>query len=335
MHQYLLEKVPGTELPLTVRQFGGGAANLTYLLNFSSSNVNYEYVLRRPPLGPVAKSSHDMAREYKVLSVLYQNFSYAPRAYHFCPDPEIIGSNFFIMERKKGIVIRTKYPEKFRTSPDLPHKISEALVDRLVELHRVDYKSLDLEDLGHPEGFISRQIEGWYQRWLKAKTDDSDEMNKVYHWLQDNLPDSNQTSLIHNDYKLDNMMLNSTEPEKIEAIFDWDMCTIGDPLSDLGALMAYWSEETDPMYLKVISTMPVDIPGFYTRQEIIKRYEQTSGVSIKNISFYHVLGVFRLAVIVAQIYIRFVRKQTQDKRFAGLGHVIPPLIHRAFELTNQ
>ncbi|MHA1990595.1 MAG: phosphotransferase family protein [Candidatus Hodarchaeales archaeon] len=331
LSNYLQNKLEGADLQLKVRQFGGGAANLTYLLNFGNK---FEYVLRRPPLGPVAKSAHDMGREYKVLSVLHQEFSSAPRAYLFCNNLDIIGSNFFIMERKKGFVIRNELPNFLNNKSDLIRKMSENLIDTLVDLHSVDYKSLDLEDLGKPEGFISRQVEGWFQRWKKAKNQDLIEMDEIYDWLKNNLPTSSRSTLIHNDYKLDNIMLSYSDPSQIVSIFDWDMCTLGDPLSDLGAILAYWSQLDDPFYLKAISTMPTDIPGFLTREEIVRRYEQKSNLNISNINFYHVLGVFRLAVIVAQIYIRFVKKQTQDQRFAGLGQVIPLLAKRGLELTK-
>ncbi|OLS19782.1 MAG: putative aminoglycoside phosphotransferase [Candidatus Heimdallarchaeota archaeon LC_3] len=321
----------GTDLPLKVRQFGGGAANLTYLLNFGGK---HEYVLRRPPLGPVAKSSHDMGREYKVLSVLYKKFPYAPRAFHFCNNNDVIGSNFFIMERKNGLIIRNKLPDFLKDNYEITRSISESMVDCLVELHNVDYKHLGLENLGKPEGFLTRQVEGWFNRWEKAKTSDLIEMHNIYEWMRNNIPSGGKHSLIHNDYKLDNMMFDSDNPKKMVAIFDWDMCTIGDPLSDLGALLAYWSQEDDPEYLKAISTMPINNPGFLTRELIVKRYEEKSKIKLSNINFYQVLGLFRLAVIVAQIYIRYVRKQTQDQRFAGLEKVIPLLARRALELTQ-
>jgi len=323
--EYLRGKLPGTEQSLVVRQFGGGAANLTYLLDYAT----HAYVLRRPPLGPLAKSAHDMNREYKVLSVLHQAFPYAPRAYLYCADPEIIGADFFVMERRYGVVVRRKIPGQYAARADAPRQMSLALIDALADLHAVDYAAIGLADLGWPAGFIERQIEGWYKRWQAAKTEDLTEMEAVYLWLKDHVPASTLVSLVHNDYKLDNIMLAADDPSRIVAIFDWDMCTLGDPLSDMGALLAYWSEPTDPNYLESISRMPTGDLGFPTRAELIERYAEKSGRSLQHISFYHALGLFRLVVIIAQIYIRYLRGQTHDQRFAPLGPTIPLMARAA------
>ncbi len=329
---YLFDKLPGVDdtKKMRVRQFGGGAANLTYLLDFG----DIEYVLRKPPLGKVARSSHDMSREYKVLSVLHQTFPFAPKAYHYCDDAGIVGAPFFIMDRKKGIVIRNQYPTEYREDPNSAKLISESLVDALVDFHGINYKNIGLNDLGKPEGFIDRQIEGWFKRWDTAKLEDNPQMNEIYQWLKANIPQSTDYTLIHNDYKLDNVMFDFQNPNKMVAIFDWDMCTLGDPLSDLGALLTYWSETSDPEYLKQIAMMPTDDIGFMTRSELVRRYTQKSGRSTENINFYHALGLFRLVVIIAQIYIRFVKKQTKDERFAGLGQLIPFIIRAASDVAQ-
>ncbi len=327
---YLRGRLPGSENELTVRQFGGGAANLTYLLDYGS----HEYVLRRPPLGPVAKSAHDMAREYKVLSVLHQALPTAPRAFLYCEDKNLIGADFFVMERRKGVVVRRTMPPQFADMPDAPRRMSEALVDALAELHAVDYAALGLSDLGKPEGFIERQVEGWYKRWHAAKEEDLPEMEAVYHWMKGNLLPSTEYSLVHNDYKLDNVMLAKDDPGRLVAIFDWDMCTLGDPLSDLGALLCYWTEPTDPPYFQGMAMMPTGDLGFLTRQELVKRYAQQSGRSVHHINFYHTLGLFRLVVIIAQIYIRYARGQTQDERFAAFGPMIPLMARAAVEVMH-
>ena len=326
--EYLCSKLPGSENQLTVRQFGGGAANLTYLLDFGSR----EYVLRRPPLGPVAKSAHDMAREYKVLSVLHQAFPYAPQAFLYCDDPAIIGADFFVMERRRGVVVRRKMPPQFTKMPDAPRHMSKAMVDALAQLHAVDYAALGLADLGKPEGFIARQVEGWYGRWQAAKAEDLPEMDTIYAWLKENLPPATGFSLVHNDYKLDNVMLAADDPGNLVAIFDWDMCTLGDPLSDLGSLLCYWTEPTDPAYLQGAAMMPTGDLGFLTRQELVERYAEKSGRSVHHIHFYHTLGLFRLVVIIAQIYIRYARGQTQDERFAAFGPMIPLMARAAVEV---
>ncbi|MCE7735122.1 MAG: phosphotransferase family protein [Candidatus Heimdallarchaeota archaeon] len=331
--KYLKGKLPGTQNidDLQVRQFGGGVANLTYLLKYNE----FEYVLRRPPLGKIAKSSHDMGREHSVLSVLYKSFSKVPQSYHFCDDTSVIGAPFFIMERKQGIVIRKEFPNQYQNHQNAARELSEALIDALVDLHQVDYKKLGLEELGRPEGFISRQIEGWYKRWKRAKIEDNQLMDATYQWLRENIPQVSRFSLLHNDYKLDNMMFNPEDPSDIVSIFDWDMCTLGDSFSDLGGLLAYWTEISDPIHFKAIAMMPTGDHGFLTRQELVKRYEEKSGFKIENINFYHALGLFRLVVIVAQIYIRFVNKQTEDTRFGELGKLIPLIIRAAHEITQK
>jgi aminoglycoside phosphotransferase (APT) family kinase protein len=327
--EYLRGRLDSADKPLTVRQFGGGAANLTYLLDYGER----QYVLRRPPLGPVAPTAHDMSREYRVLSVLYRAFPLAPRAFLFCEDSSVIGAPFFVMERRRGIVVRRSIPDEFANAPDAPRQMSQALVDALAQFHAVDYASLGLETLGKPAGFIERQVEGWYKRWQAAKTADVAEMDAVYQWLKNNLPSSNAATLVHNDYKLDNVMLAADDPGRIVAIFDWDMCTLGDPLADLGALLTYWTEPDDPPYLQAAAMMPVGDSRFMTRAELVQRYAEKSGRDVSNVDFYHVLGLFRLVVIIAQIFIRYKRGQTQDERFAAFEPMIGLLARRAWEIA--
>jgi aminoglycoside phosphotransferase (APT) family kinase protein len=211
--------------------------------------------------------------------------------------------------------------------------MSTALIDALADLHAVDYAAIGLSDLGRPAGFMERQIEGWYKRWQAAKHEEIGEMDTVYQLLRDHIPASADVSLVHNDYKLDNVMLAPDDPGQIVGIFDWDMCTLGDPLVDLGALLAYWSEPADPPYLQGISMMPTGDLGYLTRSELIDRYSQRSGRSVKDINFYHTFGLFRIVVILAQIYIRYVRGQTQDQRFAALGAMMPLLASAAHTLA--
>lgn len=327
--EYLSDKIEGATKNLVVRQFSGGAANLTYELKYP----NYTYVLRRPPLGKVAKSAHDMSREHKVLSVLHKSFKYAPISYHFCDDPSIIGSQFFIMERKYGTVIRKTIPEIYKDKGAFGEQTSKALVDALVEFHKVNYKSIGLEDLGKPEGFINRQIEGWYKRWQGSKVKENNDMETVYNWLVKNQPEEYPLSIVHNDYKLDNVMLDNSDPGKLVAIFDWDMTTLGTPLSDLGAMLTYWTEESDSPYFRKTAMMPTEDIGFFTRDQLIQRYTQKSGISVDNINFYHALGLFRLTVIVAQIYYRYYNKQTQDQRFEAFGQMIPLIAKNAYEIA--
>lgn len=327
---YLRGKLPGSGQALRVRQFGGGAANLTYLLDYGT----HEYVLRRPPLGPVAPSSHDMSREYRVLSVLHQAYRLAPRAYIFCDDPDIIGAPFFVMQRHHGTVVRRKLPGHFASLPDAPYQISTALADALADFHAVDYAALGLQTLGKPGGFVERQIEGWYRRWQKAKHEELDVMDEVYAWLRDNIPQDTDAALVHNDYKLDNVMLDHHDPGKVIAVFDWDMCTLGDPLCDLGALLAYWSEPSDPDTFKAFTMMPTNEPRFMTRSQLVQRYAERTGRNVSQIDFYYALALYRLTVIIAQIYIRYVRGQTQDQRFATFGPRIALIAQGAYDVAT-
>ncbi|MDX1545354.1 MAG: phosphotransferase family protein [Rhodothermales bacterium] len=325
---YLRGRLPGAEQPLSVRQFGGGAANLTYLLDYGT----HRYVLRRPPLGPLPKSAHDMGREYRVLSRLWTAYPPAPRAFVFCDDEDVIGAPFFVMERREGVVVRKTLPDVFDT-PTAPRRMAEALVDALADLHAVDYDALGLADLGRPAGFIDRQIEGWWRRWEKAKTDDAPAMGAVRRWLAAHRPAEQAATLVHNDYKLDNVMLDPADAGRLVAVFDWDMCTLGDPLSDLGALLTYWIEPGDPAPFHAMAMMPV-AARFPTRQALAARYAERSGRALPDLQFYHALGLYRLTVILAQIYVRYLRGQTQDRRFAALGALVPLTAQAALDVAE-
>ncbi len=315
---YLRDRVPGADQSLIVRQFGGGAANLTYELDYG----DHVYVLRRPPLGPLAPRSHDMAREHQVLSRLHESYPPAPRSFLLCEDESVIGAMFLLMERRYGVVVRRRMPVAYGSIQGASLQMGEALVDGLARLHAVDFSALGLHELGKPAGFIERQVGGWFGRWEKAKAEEVPAMEAVHRWLAGHLPPEGTPALIHNDYKLDNSMFATDDPGRLVAVFDWDMATLGDPLSDLGALLAYWIDEDDPEEVRAFSPMPHDATGFPSRTELIERYAGASGRDVSSIRFYHVLGLYRLAVILAQIHIRWLRGQTRDERFAGLGDLV-------------
>lgn len=327
---YLGERLPAADQPLRVRQFGGGAANLTYELDYGDA----VYVLRRPPLGPIAPRSHDMAREHRVLSRLHEAYPPAPRSFHLCEDESVIGAPFFVMERRYGLVVRRRLPDAYRVMPDATRRLGEGLVDGLAQLHAVDFAGIGLAELGKPAGFSERQVEGWFGRWEKAKSEEVPAMTDVHGWLLDNLPPDPAPALIHNDYKLDNSMFSADDPGKLVAVFDWDMATLGDPLSDLGALLTYWSDDDDPPEVRAFSPMPRDATGFPTRDELVERYASATGRDVSAIDFYHVLALYRVAVILAQIHIRWLRGQTRDERFANLGTLVTLIADRALALTR-
>jgi aminoglycoside phosphotransferase (APT) family kinase protein len=306
---YLRPRLPPTEGVLTIKQFTGGYANLTYLLRFGA----HEYVLRRPPPPPVPPGAHDMAREYRVLSVLHTAFPLAPRAYLFCDDPAVLGVPFFVMERRHGIVIGQVMPQPYASDAALCRRLSTSLVDALVDLHHVDFRALGLETLGRPEGFMARQLAGWHRRWEHAKPYVVPLMEEIAAWLQAHLPVSSPPTLVHNDFKLDNAMLDAADPGRLVAVFDWDMCTLGDPLADLGQLVGYWVQPGDPPGRLAASPMP-SVPGFFTRAEVVQRYAERSGRDVSHMAFYEAYGLWKTAIVVTQLSVLYIRGQSHDER---------------------
>jgi aminoglycoside phosphotransferase (APT) family kinase protein len=329
---YLRDKLEGGDRPLTVQQFPGGHANLTYLLRFGgteSGAESIEYVLRRPPLGPVAKSSHDMHREYRALSRLWQKFPLAPRAFLYCDDEAIIGAEFVVMERRRGVVVRGAVPDVFGggTDPVANRKLSEVVVGCLADFHAVDPASVGLQELGKPDGFLERQVSGWSGRYERAKTQDAGVAGEVANWLSSNLPTSPPASMVHNDWKLDNMAIAEDDPGRCVAVYDWDMCTIGDPLCDLGTLLGLWSDRGEAMAGS--NPMPTQSEGFMTRDEAVAFYANRSGLDPKAVPYYVVFGTFKMAGVLQQIYFRYHNGQTTDERFAGLGKLAEGLFRLA------
>jgi aminoglycoside phosphotransferase (APT) family kinase protein len=331
VHAYLRGRLPGSELPLAVRQFSGGHANLTYLLRYGEGDEVFEYVLRRPPLGPVAAHSHDMHREYRALSKLWRGFPLAPRAYLYCEDRDLIGADFLVMERRSGIVVRSAIPPEFGGGADREanRKLSRVVIDTLVDFHAVDPAAVDLLDLGRPAGFLERQVTGWMGRFERARTHHVAEAEEVARWLVDNLPESPAATLVHNDWKLDNMAVAPDDPGRCVAVYDWDMCTLGDPLCDLGTLLGLWSNRGEG--LAGSNPMPTQSEGFMTREEAAARYAERSRIDVRDVAYYTVFGTFKMAVVLQQIFVRYHRGQTQDERFAGLGGAADGLFRLAAE----
>ncbi len=308
---WLSERLEGAQGPLGVAQFGGGHANLTYLLRFPAR----EYVLRRPPLGPVAPSAHDMRREYRVLSKLHRHFSLAPASYLYCEDESIIGAPFQVMERRHGTVIRRLVPEPYR-DPRLLTRIGHMVVDTLADLHRLDRDAVGLGALGRPEGFVERQIDGWAKRWDAARHEDNPDMDRLVSWLRARRPPPGPFALVHNDYKLDNILVDREDPATAVAVLDWDMCTSGDPLADLGYLLNQWAQaDDDPKWIEAAS-MPSAQAGFPRRADAIERYARRTGFDVGDIDWYFALATMKFAVVLQQIFIRWRRGQTRDERFA-------------------
>ena len=328
LEPYLRAHLPNTNGAFSLRQFGGGHANLTYLVRFDER----EYVLRRPPLGPVPAHAHDMRREHAVLSKLYVAFPLAPRSYHLCVDHAILGCDFVLEERKHGIAIRRDLPTRFHGDATFGKRLGHALVDTLAALHRVDVLATGLGDLGRPDGYVARQLDGWAGRWDAARTKETVDASPLVAWLRERLPHSPAATLVHNDFKLDNMLVDADDPASIRALLDWDMCTYGDPLMDLGYVLALWPEAGDPPAYRA-GAMPTWREGFPTRAQVVARYAAATGFDVSHVSWYHVFNVFRFAAILQQIYKRYDAGQTHDERFAGFGTQANALIFAASMLT--
>lgn len=319
VESFLKDAIPGLSGNLDIRQFPGGYSNLTYLLNIGGR----ELVLRRPPFGTKARSAHDMSREFRVLTALHPVFPYCPKPLVYSEDPAVIGCPFYVMERLHGIILRKDLPDAMTVTPLQAEALCDRFLDVLVELHRIDYRTVGLENFGKPDGYILRQVTGWSQRYRAARTQDAPDFETVMAWIKEKMPpEAERPSIIHNDYRLDNIVLDRFNPERIIGVLDWEMAAVGDPLMDLGNTLAYWVERDDPDERKEIRMMPTHLPGFPTRAEMVRRYGEKSGRSSENFDFYYCFGMFRLAVIAQQIYYRYCHGQTKDKRFGMLIFVV-------------
>ncbi len=315
---YLCARVPGAEGPLVVEQFPSGFSNLTYLLRLGDRAL----VLRRPPFGAKIRSAHDMGREYTILSRLAPVYPKAPKPLLYCEDEAVIGAPFYVMERVEGVILRAKMPEAMTPPPDRMAAIAGAFVETLAELHAVDYAAAGLGELGRPEGYVRRQVEGWARRYRKARTDDVPAVERAAAWLAANLPPESGASLIHNDFKYDNLVLAPDDWTRVLAVLDWEMATVGDPLMDLGTTLGYWVDPDDPPAMQALRLSPTTLPGNPRRAEVAERYAAASGRDLGDVVFYYVYGLFKIAVIVQQIYARYRAGHTTDPRFAGLLHAV-------------
>ncbi|NMP23524.1 phosphotransferase family protein [Sulfobacillus harzensis] len=319
---------PG-EGPWTVEQFAAGHSNLTYLLSAPSRRV----VLRRPPNGPVAPRAHDMKREYQFLYALHPEFRWAPEVYALAEeDQSPLGVPFFLMEARSGVLVDRAFPYE----PAMGPRISQVMVERLADLHQIDWRQTPLKNLVKPEGFMSRQVEGWIGRYQRAKTDEVPGLDALLRWLIDHLPESDQATVIHYDYKLDNVLFTSTFDD-LTGVFDWEMATVGEPMADVAVAMSYWTEATDPEILqKALSGHGLTArPGFYSRRDWIEAYARRTGRPIRDFGYYLTFAYFKLAVILQQIYYRFVSGQTQDMRFAHFDVAVRQLLEVAMDQSRR
>ncbi|WP_370248423.1 phosphotransferase family protein [Nocardioides sp.] len=317
-----------------VRQFGGGASNLTYLLRYDDGP---DLVLRRPPAGVKAASAHDMGREYRVQEALAPVFPFVPRLVGHCEDTSVIGTEFYVMEKVEGTILRQDLPGPM--PPEQVSQLCEQAVQVLVALHGVDVAGVPaLAALGKGEGYVGRQVRGWTARFQAAVTDDTGDWSDVARWLVEHQPSDVAQVLVHNDFRLDNLVLDldggahdgAGAPARVVAVLDWEMATVGDPLMDLGGALAYWVQADDDEVFQLFRRQPTTAPGMWTRAEVVQRYAALAGreVTPAQWRFYEVFGLFRLAVIAQQIWYRYAHGQTTNPAFAVLGPAVGYLEQR-------
>ena len=314
---------------LEVEQFPAGQSNLTYLLR----SGEWEAVLRRAPLGPVAPRAHDMAREFHILQRLYPSFPLAPKPFALCDDPSVIGAPFYVMERRCGLVLDMDLPADWTPDPVLHQAIAESIVRVLVDLHAVDWQAAGLGEISHPEGYMERQVKGWLDRFVRSRTEDVAEMSVLADWLIAELPQSPPPTVIHNDYKLNNLRLDSSDPSRVTAVLDWEMSTVGDPLSDVASLLVYWTAPGEDELMGGLKSVTAE-SGFPPRADIRDMYARLSGRDLSQLDYYFAFAYFKLGVIIQQIYYRWYNGQTHDERFQRHGVVATNLIRHAAHIAG-
>ncbi len=314
----LKDSVSGLSGSPEVHQYASGASNLTYALDYPSRRL----VLRRPPFGTIPKSGHDMHREYRIMTGLKPVYPCVPETLFYTDDKDIIGAEFYVMERAEGHLIHTHIPKEWEWDKAATRSLCEEFFSKLVDLHNVDYAAIGLSDFGRPDGYVERQIGGWNRRFEKAWTEDIDTFEDVRYWLDSKKPDREMGSaILHGDYRIDNCILQKDDPTKINAILDWEISALGDPLMDLGNTLSYWIQADDPPEMHAMVRQPSMAPGMMTRQEVLDFYAQKTGADVSNFQFYYVYGIWRLAVIIQQIYYRYYHGQTDNPRFKTYGQM--------------
>ncbi len=339
---------PGEELPLvtltpwltkhiglsgtpSVTQYAGGASNWTYCLEYPEQSV----ILRRAPAGTKAKGAHDMGREYRLQNVIKSVYPLVPKMLGHCADDDVLGTEFYVMEKLSGIIPRKNMPKTLQLSTRQVNTLCTNAIDGLVSLHQVDYKAAELDKLAKGSGYVERQISGWCNRYSKAKTWNVPSANGIMKWLTANMPTTETICLTHNDYRFDNLVLDPSDPTQIIGVLDWELATLGDPLMDLGNTLAYWVQADDDFIATSTRRQPTHLEGMLTRKEVIKYYAKKTGADVSNIAFYEVYGLFRLAAIVLQIYYRYHHKQTRNPAFKHLWFFTQYLLHRCRKIIRQ
>ena len=330
VERFFAAHVPGAVPPLRFTLISGGRSNLTYRVEDARGS---RFVLRRPPLGHVLPTAHDMAREHRVLCALADTDVPVARPIALCTDASLIGAPFYVMAYVAGVVLADRLPEGYATRPEERRRIGEALIDVLVRLHAVDFRAVGLADFGRPEGYLERQVRRWAQQWERSKTGPLPAIEELQRRLAAALPVSPAPTIVHGDYRLGNVALDPADPGKIVAVYDWEMATLGDPLADLGYTLIYWSEPGEASVGTLLTGVTAQ-PGFPTRAELIERYARTSGRDVAHVDFYQVLALYKLAVISEGIYARWKMGKTVGEGFDALGRAAGPLAERALAIAN-
>ncbi|KKE79765.1 phosphotransferase family protein [Oceanobacillus caeni] len=321
-----LDGIPNGEMK--IKQFTEGYSNLTYMIKIG----NWEAVLRRPPFGYTPPKAHDMEREYRILDKINPVFPLAPKPFIYCEDPEIMDKHFYIMEKRNGVVIDDDIPSQFGKTEETGRNVSEAVIKALVDLQSIDIEKSNLRDIGKPEGYLTRQVYGWMKRHKNSKTDDIEgNIENIEKWLVDHLPTNEEATIVHNDFKLNNMMFDRNDSSKIVGVFDWELATVGDPLTDLGSTLAYWIDEDVDVGITAVTSNV----GFYNRREFLERYVQLSGRDVTDINFYLTFGFYKLAGILQQLYYRWKIGEVKDERFSTLNKGISNLMELAEDARNN
>ena len=316
LDRHLKSVLPFLEGEMEVSQFAGGNSNLTYRLKY----LNDDLVVRRPPFGTKAKSAHSMIREYRIMKELKPVYPCVPDTLYYSNDESIMGCEFYVMRKVEGVLVSNRIPAEWNFKVEDTRRFCTGFWEKLIELHQVDFKAAGLGDFGKPQGYVERQVSGWNRRYERVITPDVDHFSEVRDWLAANMPaEQNRQSILHGDYRIDNVILDKDNPCNILAVLDWEICALGDPLMDLGNSLAYWIQDDDPAELKHLVIQPSNAPGMLTRSEILDLYQHRTGIDTSNFRFYQVFGYWRLAVILQQIYFRFFHGQTRDERFKTFG----------------
>jgi aminoglycoside phosphotransferase (APT) family kinase protein len=314
---WLAERGAELEEDVEVRQFGGGASNLTYSLRDGS----HDLILRRPPSGQKAKGAHDMGREYRIQDGLREVFPLVPEMVALCEDESVIGSEFYVMQRVDGIIPRRDFPPGVELDEDQARRLCTNALDVLIDLHGVDVDATPLASMNKGAGYVERQISGWSTRFRNAHTEDVGDYESVMAWLAEHQPDDVASCLIHNDFRFDNLVLDRADPTRPVGVLDWEMATVGDPLMDLGGTLAYWVQDDDDEFFRLFRRQPTNLAGMLSRAEVVDYYGERTGHSVtpEQWRFYEVYGLFRLGVIAQQIYYRYFHKQTTNEAYAIFG----------------